>query len=135
MLSLYYKIWTSAIMVTKASKAEGKSWKMFTIIPISALMGINLVTILLWAKALSNRKFIVILPVGLTRVVPMNTLISIILTFFIPFLILNYLLIFYGERYNMLLKRYIPKNGRRYFWYIGITLGIFALPYVLKWVF
>jgi hypothetical protein len=135
MLSLYYKIWTDAITVTRASKTEGKNWKIFTIIPISALMGINLVTILLWIRAFSNRKFTVILPVGLTRVIPMNTFISIILTFLLPFIILNYLLIFYGDRYNLLIKIYRPKNGTRYFWYIGITLGVFALPYVLKWIF
>jgi hypothetical protein len=135
MLSLYYKVWTDAITVTKASKTEGKNWKIFTIVPISALMGINLATILLWIRALSDRKFIVILPLRVMNLSPVNTFISIILTFFLPFVIVNYLLIFYGERYNLLLKIYRPKNGKRYFWYIGITLGIFALPHVFKWIF
>ena len=135
MLTLYYKIWTDAIAVTKASKTEGKNWKAFTIIPISALMGINLATILLWVRALSDREFPVILPVGLTHLVPMNTFIAIILAFFIPFLMLNYLLIFYGDRYNVLIKTYSHQHGRRYFWYIGLTLGVFVAPYVLKWIF
>jgi hypothetical protein len=135
MLSLYYKIWTDAITVTKASKAEGKNWKIFTIIPISVLQGINLVTILIWIRAFSHRKFTVILPVGLFNVKPADTLISIVLTFFLPFLILNYLLVFTNERYNMLLKTYNGRNGKLYFWYIALTFGIFAGPYVLKIIF
>jgi len=135
MLTFYYRIWADAIMVTRSSKTEGKNWKIFTIIPISALMGINLATILLWMRALSDREFAVILPLEVTHVVPINIFISIILTFFTPFLILNYLLIFYADRYNMLLKTYRAPHRRRYFWYIGLTLGIFVAPYVLKWIF
>jgi len=134
MLSVYYKIWVDAIKVTQSSKSEGKNWKLFTIIPISILQGINLATILLWIHAL-NRRFTVLLPLRVINLNPVNTSISLFLTFFLPFVILNYLLIFYGERYNMLAKIYRPLNGKRYFWYIAITLGMFALPYVLQWIF
>jgi hypothetical protein len=135
MLSIYYKIWADAIRLTKSSKSEGKNWKIFTIIPISALMGINLVTIFLWIRAFSHRKFTVILPVKIFNLSPVNTAISILITFFVPFVILNYLLIFDRERYNGLLKTYKSKSGKIYLWYIALTLGIFAAPYVLKWIF
>lgn len=134
MLSVYYKIWVDAISVTRASKSEGKSWKLFTIIPISFLQGINLVTILLWVKSLDHR-FTVVLPVNLLNVGPVNVAISLLLTFFIPFVILNYLLILYNNRYKMLMETYKPRNGKRYLWYIAITLGVFALPHVLGWIF
>lgn len=134
-LSVYYKIWVDAIQYTKSNKAEGKSWKLFTIIPISILQGINFVTILLWIRAFSNRKFTVILPVSIFSAIPLNTFISIILTFFLPFVILNYLLIFNNKRYDILMKMYNPRNGKRYFWYIALTLGIFVIPYLLKVIF
>jgi hypothetical protein len=135
MLTVYYKIWADAITVTKASKSEGKNWKIFTIIPISALQGINLATILIWIRAFSHRKFTVILPVSIFDLIPANTAISILLTFFLPFLILNYLLIFNNERYNELTKTYKTRNGHWYLWYIALTLGIFAAPHVLQWIF
>jgi hypothetical protein len=135
MLSLYYRIWTDAIQLTKSSKSEGKNWKIFTIIPISALMGINLVTIFLWIRALSNRKFTVILPLKIFNVDPFNIAVSIIITFFLPFIILNYLLIFDRDRYNELIKTYKSRSGKLYLWYIALTLGIFAAPYILKWIF
>jgi hypothetical protein len=66
---------------------------------------------------------------------PLNTIISLVLTFFLPFVIFNYLLILYDDRYLMLMQTYRPRSGRRYFWYIGLSLGIFVLPYVLKILF
>jgi hypothetical protein len=134
MLSVYYKIWADAIRVTQASKAEGKNWKLFTIIPISILQGINLATILLWIKALDH-KFTVVLPLRVMNLNPVNTAISLLLTFFLPFVIFNYLLILYDNRYRMLMQTYRPRNGKHYFWYIAITLAVFALPYMLQWIF
>jgi len=135
MLSLYYKIWADAIVFTKTSKTEGKNWKIFTIVPISALMGVNLVTLLLWIRAFSHRKFTVILPVSIFNVNLINIAISIIITFFLPFVVLNYLLIFDNERYNKLIKTYNTSGGKVYLWYIALTLGIFAAPYVLQVLF
>ncbi|MBS1524034.1 MAG: hypothetical protein JST19_00205 [Bacteroidetes bacterium] len=136
MLSVYYKIWVDAIKVTQSSKSEGKNWKIFTIIPISLLMGINLATVLIWIRAFSYRKFVVVLPVNIFDLNAINTFISLALTFFAPFVILNYLLIFNRERYSMLLKIYRPeRSGKRYFWYAGISVGILVVPYLLKLIF
>jgi hypothetical protein len=134
MLSVYYKIWVDAIRVTKAINPEKRHWKPLTIIPISVLQGINMATVLLWIKALDS-KFTVVIPVRILNVNPMNTAISLVLTFFLPFVIFNYLLILYDDRYLALMQRYRPRSGRRYFWYIAITLSVFALPYILQWIF
>ena len=135
MLSLYYKIWADAIVFTRASKTEGKNWKIFTILPISALMGLNLVTLLLWIRAFSHRRFTVILPVSIFDVSLINTAVSIIITFFLPFVVLNYLLILNNNQYRELMKTYKPAGGKHYFWYIALTFGVFAVPYLLKWIF
>jgi hypothetical protein len=136
MLSLYYKIWVDAIVSTKSlGSDEFKNWKVFTIIPISALQGINLLTILLWIRGLSDIEFAVLLPVKLFNVILLNEFIAVILTFFIPFLLLNYLLIFSNQRYKTLLKEYRADNGKRYLWYIAITGGLWATPYLLKLLF
>jgi len=135
MLSLYYKIWADAIRLTKSSKTESENWKMFTIIPISILQGVNLLTLLFWIRWLSDKETAIILPMKLFNVGLLNDFVSIILTFFLPFVILNYLLIFYNDRYNDLLKTYRGRGGKLYLWYMALTLGIFALPYVLKFLF
>ncbi len=44
MLELYYKIWVDAIASAKAKKSQPGNWKLYTIVPISLLQGINLFT-------------------------------------------------------------------------------------------
>lgn len=102
---------------------------------MSALQGINLATILLWIKGASGRQFKVILPIQVVNLNPINTFISIVLTFFLPFVILNYLLIFNGNRYILLSKMYSPRNGKLYLWYMALSAGILVVPYLLKWIF
>src|SRR3569833_751423 len=135
MLAGYYKIWVDAILVTRSSKTESQNWKAFTIIPISALQGINLATFLLLIRAFSSRNFKVVLPVSLFNLQPANTFISILLTFFTPFVILNYLLILNNDRYNDLIKIYRPSCKNWYMWYAIITVSIIAVPYLFKVLF
>jgi hypothetical protein len=135
MLSLYYKIWVDAIRLTKSSKTESENWKMFTIIPISVLQGVNLLTLLFWIRWLSHKETTVVLPMNLFNVVLLNDFVSVILTFFLPFVILNYLLIFYNNKYSQLLKTYTGRGGKLYLWYMALTLGVFSLPYVFRFCF
>lgn len=135
MLSAYYKIWVDAILFAKSNKAESQSWKVFTMIQISILQGLNLATLLLLIRAFSNRKFRVVLPVGIFNVTIVDVAISLLLTFFLPFVILNYLLIFSNDRYNQLINTYKSTSRKWYLWYAAITLGIFFIPYIVKIIF
>ena len=135
MLSAYYKIWVDAILFAKSSKAESQSWKVFTIIQISILQGLNLATLLLLIRAFSNRKFTVVLPVGIFNIGIADTAISLLLTFFLPFIVLNYLLIFNNDRYSQIINTYKSSSRRWYMWYAVITLGIFFIPYIVKILF
>jgi hypothetical protein len=135
MLSAYYKIWVDAIRLAQKSKAESQSWKVFTMIQISILQGINLATILLFIRSFSNRKFTVVLPVHLFNITIADTAVSLLLTFFLPFVILNYLLIFNNDRYGRLINTYKSRSRKWYVWYAAITLGIFFIPYIVKIIF
>jgi hypothetical protein len=135
MLSAYYKIWVDAILFAQKSNAESQSWKVFTIIQMSILQGLNLATLLLLIRAFSNRKFRVVLPVGIFNIGIADTAVSLLLTFFLPFVILNYLLIFNNDRYSRLINTYKSGSRRWFMWYTAITLGIFFIPYILKIIF
>lgn len=119
MLRLYYKIWVSAIISAKASKAEAGSWKLFTLGPVSLLQGINLFTVFVWMKSLVNHRLPLFLPVNIFNYRLINDCISVVTTFFIPFVILNYLLIFSNNQYKDLLKKLPGKTGN----YIKGTRG------------
>jgi hypothetical protein len=55
--------------------------------------------------------------------------------YFIPFFLLNYLVIFYDQRYEKLVKVYKNTNGKLYRKYTLISLGLLTVPLILKWYF
>jgi hypothetical protein len=135
MAALYYRIWADAITSTKSKKAEANSWKLYTIVPLSLLMGINLFTFFLWMKSLVNNRLPLIFPVEIFSSRPINSFISIILTFFAPFVILNYLLIFNNDRYKEILPANGNQQGKLYKKYVLISIGVLAIPVLIVKLF
>ncbi len=135
MLSIYYKIWVDAIVSERAKKGDQGSWKAFTIIPISILQGINLLTLIFVIRIITNKGIPVMLSMGMFRERAINTFFVGILTFFVPFVILNYLLIFYNERYQNLIKKYNDKQGKLYRNYFFWSAGVIVIPLLLKLIF
>jgi hypothetical protein len=134
MLSIYYKIWVDAITQERAKKGEdGKYWKSFTIIPISLIQGVNLLTLLFFLRFFTDIP--ILFTLDLTRDKAINGFIAGLLVFFIPFVLLNYLLIFYNNRYNKLMNLYPAKDSKLYRNYVLISLGIIVIPFVLKLIF
>ena len=128
MLQLYYKIWVDAIVAEQSKKVEQRNWKLYTLIPISILQGINLLTLFYWMKVLVNHNLPIFLPVSIFNARPLNGFVSIVITFIAPFVILNYLLIFNNDRYAGLLKKYKPEGGKLYRKYVLISLGLLIIP-------
>lgn len=135
MLSLYYKIWVDAITAEKNKKGEDGNWKAFTIIPMSILQGINLLTFLFLLRIITHGDVPIVLSFNIFRERALNTFFAGALTFFIPFLIINYLLVFYNHRYQLLLKTYSSREGKLYRNYFLITIGVIIVPLLLKLIF
>jgi hypothetical protein len=135
MLNTYYKIWVDAIVLERSKKGEQGSWKAFTIIPISILQGINLLTLIFLIRILTHKGIPVVLSLNIFRERAINTFFGGALIFFIPFLILNYLLVFYNQRYESLVKIYRDSNGKLYRNYFLWSVGIIVIPLVIKLIF
>ncbi|MGN8071948.1 hypothetical protein [Mucilaginibacter sp. SG564] len=135
MLDTYYRIWVDAITVERSKKGEQGSWKAFTIIPMSILQGINLLTFIFLIRIITHRAVPVVLSLNIFRERALNTFFAGAFTFFVPFVILNYLLIFYNQRYNNLLRIYRDSRGELYRKYFLITIGIIVIPLLLKLIF
>lgn len=133
MLSIYYKIWVDAITQERAKKGTDGNWKAFTIIPISLIQGVNLLTFLFILRFFTDIP--ILFTIDLTRDKAINAFIAGLFVFFIPFVILNYLLIFYNDRYNKLMNLYPSRGSKIYRNYVLISLGIIVIPFVLKLIF
>ena len=135
MAALYYKIWVDAIAKEQSKKVEGRNFKLYTLIPISLLQGINLLTFFYWMKVIVNRSLPLFFGVNIFHARLINDFIAIVLTLFIPFVILNYLLIFSNDRYEELLKEYRNQDGKLYRKYTLISLGLLIIPVVIQNMF
>jgi hypothetical protein len=135
MAGLYYRIWVDAIVSQKEKRAEQTSWKLYTLVPISVLQGINLFTIFYWLRMIVNKGLLLMMPVAIFNARPLNGFISVIITFFTPFLLLNYLLIFNNERYKKLIENYNSEGGKLYKKYALLSIGLAIIPIVTKVMF
>lgn len=133
MLSIYYKIWVDAITQERAKKGADGNWKAFTIISMSLIQGVNLLTLLFILRFFTDIP--ILFTIDLTRDKAINAFIAGLLVFFIPFAILNYLLIFYNQRYNKLVNLYPSRNSKLYRNYVLISLGIIVIPFIFKIIF
>ena len=135
MLSIYYKVWVDALVFEKSKRGKDINWKTITIISVSVLQGLNLAVLLYLIRLLTHHKMPVLLPVSIFNMYLLNDFVSIILTFFTPFIILNYLLIFYNNRYITLLKKYPAHKGKLYRTYFLWSMGVIIIPVLFNLVF
>lgn len=134
-MKLYYRIWVDAIKYEQSKRNRESGWKTMLMVYISILQGLNLLVLLYILRWLSGRRMPIVLPWGLFHNRGYDAILSLILTFFIPFVILNYLLIYYNDRYKKLMASYPDSGGKLYGRYAMISLGLIVVPVVLKFVF
>lgn len=133
MTNIYYEIWADAIRATK--KMDSDQWKVATLIPMSILNGVDLLAILFLLKGILGRQWPLFVPVKIFDDVILNDAVSVVLTFIVPFVMLNYLLIFSNDRYQRIIRFHRGMNGRLYKFYILVSLGIIVIPFVFKLIF
>jgi hypothetical protein len=125
MENIYYKIWVDAIVWEKATNGERRNWKLYTLIPISFCQGLNLLTICFWFGIpifINIQLFSIKLP---------NSLLSYSISLLFPFIILNYFIIIYNQRYENLITKYKYHNGKLYLWYFLLSVGVFIIPVMI----
>lgn len=133
-MNIYYKIWAEAITQARGGKTRGNGWQLMPLVAMSVLMGLNLLALFLLLHAL-NHSLLLLFPVHIFETTGFNTGMSVLLTYFLPFVILNYLLVFVNKRYDVIVQRYHTKNTKLYRNYALISMALVGIPVLLKVVF
>lgn len=129
MENIYYKLWVDAIVWEKATNGERRNRKPYTLIPISVCQGLNLLTICFWCH------IPIFINIQLFSIKRLNGFLSYSITILIPFIILNYFVIIYKDRYENLINKYKYHNGKLYLWYFLFSIGGFILPIIIAMIF
>lgn len=122
MLKTYYLICVDAIV--KAKKIDKRNWKFATIMYLSTFLSLFFMSlIIILEKFLPNDfNYSIFTKSQLNDMIYVK--IQAILLFFVPMLLINYLLIFFNNRYEILMLKYKHSNGN---YITGFMLSSIAL--------
>lgn len=124
MFNWYYVLWCDAINFTRSNAKFIGIWKLHTLGFISFFMAINLMFISMLFKVEINIHFIAI---GNSKT--LNDFFGFMILFFLPPLLLNYILIFSKNQWERIRKDYKSYNGKVYklYYILSIVLPILVL--------
>lgn len=111
MKNYYYLIWSDAIQRTLHYHTQG-NWQWGCGFRITMVNSLNLFSIVLWLKILNiwDKPSLDIILFNNK----LDSLISYLLTFVLPFVVMNYFLIFFRERYKRIVIRYPVNDYNNY---------------------
>jgi len=126
-MNLYYKIWVDSIIRLKSLPRNKENWQLKGMIMMSTAMTFNFALFM----AILQRNILGLYFYKLEfRFISKlsNNIVTLIILFFLPCVIINYLLIFRKKRYEKLILKYPYYNGKLSIVYILISM---FLPIVL----
>ena len=124
MKNIYYSIWVDAIVNIERNPKHKKDWKFFSMLYMTLLNALNLGVVLMLLSYFLNVK-VILVRISMFSGELLNSFISFIIQFALPFIVLNYVLIFFRNRYKGLIKKYTDKKGKLFAIYLLSSIGVF----------
>lgn len=121
-MNLYFKIWADVIIKIRNNPLRKEDWKLMVQIYMATAMALNL----MFLFAILQRNILHFsfydIEINLFSSKILNDLISGFILFFLPPLLINYLLVFKNEKYLMLIEKYKSQNINYFFGYFFTSL-------------
>lgn len=131
---VYYGLWVDCIMRMKAQPANKASWQWKSMASMSAAMILNFVFIMTILQAHILGHYFYEIEFDFVSKYWSNVL-SFIVMFILPVIVINFLLIFRKQRYKMLLEKYPYRKGRFFMTYFLISLWVPFILLIVGYVF
>jgi hypothetical protein len=129
-MGLYYRIWVDSITRLRSRKSNKDDWQIKSMITMSIAMTFNFVLfmVIIQKEVLGFYFYELNFPIlsGFE-----NYIFTMLILYLLPGVIVNYLLIFRGKRYEKLLEKYPYYNGKLF---VAYFLTSMLLPIVLIWI-
>jgi hypothetical protein len=133
-MKLYYEIWTDCITKARSLPKNKSDWKLYTLLFMSMAMALNLVFILFILAEIKVTDKIFIIPIDIFAGTKIDAFISFFISYLLPFLIINYFLIFYKEKYKTILSQYKYRNGKLFLSYFFSSIGVLILYFFIAFL-
>ena len=129
-MCLYFRIWADSITRLRSRETNKDNWQIKGMITMSLAMTFNFI----FFMAIVQRNVIgyYFYKINLHFLSKFeNSVLTILVLFLLPSVILNYLLIFRGKRYEKFIEKYPYYNGKLFLVYFLTSL---FLPIILMWI-
>ena len=120
-MNLYYRIWVDCILRLKSIEANKDNWQIKSQIMMTVAMTFNFILIMAILQRNILKVYFYKINIHILSSYE-NNILGILILFFLPCLIINYLLIFRGKRYEKLVEKYPYHNGKLILIYILISM-------------
>ena len=128
MKKLYYSIWVDCILKAKSLPKNRNNWPFFTMLLMAIAMAMNIALIMAVLQGNILKRYFYDIQINLFAYDKANKFVSFFILYLLPPLLLNYLLIFWNNRYEKIISKYKYHNGKLFSYYFIISL---FLPFVL----
>jgi len=123
-MSLYFKIWVDAIIKIRKNPLRKEDWKWMVQSYMAVAMALNLMFLsaIIQRNILNFAFYDIEINIFSTQI--LNDLISGFILFFLPPILVNYLLVFKNNKYIALTEKYKTENGNYFFRYFFTSLFV-----------
>ncbi len=129
-MRLYYRIWIDSITRLKSRESNKHNWQLKSMISMSIAMTFNFVLLMMILQRQVFGYYFYELNISFFTSFE-NYIFTMLFLYISPCVIVNYLLIFRGKRYEKLLEIYPHYNGKLFLIYFLASL---LLPLILMWI-
>ena len=131
-MKFYYILFSDAINKILTVEKSKDLWKLYILFYISFAMGFKLFMLSFILNDLNILKIETIeLKLNITSIYFIDSFLSYAIVYLFPFLILNYFLIFYKEKYKDIIVKYKHYNGKVISWYFVVSFFSFPLFFII----
>jgi hypothetical protein len=129
-MGIYYRIWVDSITRLRSRESNKDNWQIKGMITMSVAMTFNFILLMAILQRNILGCYFYKLSIPFLSNIEDNVL-TILVLFFLPCVLINYLLIFRGKKYEKLLGKYPYYNGKLFLGYFLVSL---FLPIILLWI-
>ena len=115
---MFYKIWADAILWERKRYKKSRDWRFYTLFGMTMAMGCNYLTVIFLSNGFLDLKLGYAININIFPLYNLNRALSGLISFYAPFLIINYLLVFHRKKYLRIVRKYGYSGGRLYAFYV-----------------
>lgn len=129
-MGIFYRIWVDSMTRLMSRETNKDNWQIKGMITMSVAMTFNFILLMVIIQRNILGYYFYKLSIPFLSNIE-NNILTILVLFFLPCVIINYMLIFRGKRYEKLLEKYPYYNGELFLVYFLVSL---FLPILLLWI-